>query len=45
MRWYITVVLDYISLMVDDVENRFVYYWPFVFFGGLSIQVDTHDFA
>lgn len=28
-----------ISLMIGDVEHLFTCYWPFVFFGELSVQV------
>ena len=32
MKWYLTVVLIYISLMTDDVEHYFLYLWAICMF-------------
>ena len=39
VRWYLMVVLDFISLIIMDVEHFFMSCWPLYIFGEMSIEV------
>ena len=40
MEWYLTVVLVYLSLVINDVEYFSCGYWPFVSFGEMEREVE-----